>query len=102
EVRRGGVEGVDAFRPRGHQDRVGTVLAAFGVADRQSVNGDCLRVNQGAHGHSFERYACWGRNSCCTRRRSSPISVSFSASASFSTERPAASCATPSATVCFS
>src|SRR6516225_2554859 len=53
EVRPGRLEGVYAFRPRAHQDRVGTVLAAFGVADRQSVNRDSLRVNQCAHGHSF-------------------------------------------------
>src|SRR5215475_6037473 len=51
EVRPGRLEGEYAFRPRAHQDRVGTVSAAFGVADRQSVNRDCLRVNQGAHGH---------------------------------------------------
>ena len=43
--------------PRAHQDRVGTVLAAFGVADRQSVNRDCLRVNHGAHGHGGEQLA---------------------------------------------
>src|SRR5215469_2148212 len=53
EVRPGWLEGVYAFRPRAHQDRVGTFLAAFGVADRQSVNRDCLRVNQGAHRHSL-------------------------------------------------
>src|SRR5215510_1274929 len=48
-MRPGRLEGVYAFRPRAHQDRVGTVLAAFGVAHRQSVNRDFLRVNQGAH-----------------------------------------------------
>src|SRR5215831_7670421 len=53
EVRPGWLEGVYAFRPRAHQDHVGTVWAAFGVADRQSVNRDCLRVNQGAHGYSL-------------------------------------------------
>ena len=46
-------EGVYAFRPRAHQDRIGTVLAALGVADRQSVNRDCLRVNQSAHGQTL-------------------------------------------------
>src|SRR6516225_3759061 len=49
EVRPSRLEGVYAFGPRAHQDRVGTTLAAFGVADRQSVNLDCLRVNQCAH-----------------------------------------------------
>src|SRR5215813_5752857 len=53
EVRPGRLEGVYAFRPRAHQDRVGTVLAAFGVADQQSVNRACLRVNQRTHRHSF-------------------------------------------------
>src|SRR5262249_49495903 len=53
EVRPCRLEGVYAFRPRAHQDSVRTVLAAFGVADRQSVNRDCLRVNQGAHRHSL-------------------------------------------------
>ena len=51
EVRPGRLEGVYAFRPRAHQDCVGSVLAALGVADRQSVNRDCLRVDQGSHGH---------------------------------------------------
>src|SRR5262249_20253387 len=59
EVRPGRLESVYAFRPRAHQDRVGTVLAAFGVADRQSVNRDRLRVNQGAHGHSLSAANSW-------------------------------------------
>jgi len=56
QVRGGGevwpvrLEGIYAFRPRAHEDRIGTALAAFGIADRQSVNRDFLRVNQGAHG----------------------------------------------------
>src|SRR5215470_186855 len=61
EVRPSRLESVYAFRPRAHQDCVGTVLAAFGVADRQSVNRDCLRVNQGAHGQSLSGANSWPR-----------------------------------------
>src|SRR5262249_50014411 len=53
EERPGRLEGVYAFGPRAHQDRIGTALAAFGVADGQSVNLDCLRVDHGAHRHSL-------------------------------------------------
>src|SRR6516225_7915601 len=59
EVRPSRLEGVYTFGPRAHQDRVGTALAAFGVADRQSVNRDCLRVNQGAHGQSLSGVNSW-------------------------------------------
>src|SRR5262249_50721732 len=63
EVRPGRLERIYAFRPRAHQDRVGTVLAAFGVTDRQSVNLGCLRVNQGAHGNSLSGTNSWPENS---------------------------------------
>src|SRR5215470_2700814 len=62
QVRPGRLEGVYAFRPRAHQDRVRTVLAAFGVADRESVNRDCFRVNQRAHGYALSGaniVYCW-------------------------------------------
>ena len=53
EMRPGRLERVYAFWPWAHQNDVGTVLAAVGVADRQSVNRDCLRVNQSAHGQTL-------------------------------------------------
>src|SRR5262249_7594680 len=72
EVRPRRLESVYAFRPRAHQDRVGTVLAAFGVADRQSINRDCLRVNQGAHGHSLLEANSWPDCQSWTRRSAGP------------------------------
>src|SRR5262249_34471353 len=53
EVRPGRLEGVYAFRPRAHQDCVGTGLAALGGAGRQSINLCCLWGNQGGHGQTF-------------------------------------------------
>src|SRR5215470_11165640 len=75
EVRPSLLESVYAFRPRAHQDRVGTVLAAFGVADRQSVNRDCLRVNQGTHGHSSS--GAWQGCQSWTQRSAGAHSISL-------------------------
>ena len=61
------VDGLSVRYAEGGQDGPDAILMspwpesvyAFGVADRQSVNRDCLRVNQGAHGHSLSGANSW-------------------------------------------
>src|SRR5262249_25110080 len=72
EMRPSWLGGVYAFRTTAHQDHVGTVLGPFGVADRQSVNRDCLRVDQGAHRYSLSGRSVWQGCQSWTRRSAEP------------------------------